>query len=107
MSSWKIDPADQVTLLGLPEKTKPRALKRYTEGTPLPESEDTVARLTHLIAIQQYLGVMFSYNPLLGDLWITTPSDRFANHSPLEVMLSSGVKGMERVRGHMEGTPEW
>ncbi|OOZ40983.1 hypothetical protein BOW53_05510 [Solemya pervernicosa gill symbiont] len=107
LSEWKVDPADQVKLLGLPEKTKPRALKRYTESTPLPEQGDSMARITHLIAIQQYLSVMFSYNPVLGDMWVTTPSERFNNQSPLEVMIVGGIDGMERVRNHMEGVPEW
>lgn len=107
LSEWKVDPADQVKLLGLPEKTKPRALKRYTESTPLPEQADSMARITHLIAIQQYLSVMFSYNPVLGDMWVTTPSERFNNQSPLEVMIVGGIDGMERVRNHMEGVPEW
>ena len=106
LSDWKVEPADQVTLLGLPEKTKPRALKRYTEGTDLPQSPEIDTRLGHILAIKQQLGVMFSYNPVLADMWITTPSDRFGDSSPLTIMLS-GLDGMQRVRNHMEGVFEW
>lgn len=105
-SDWKVEPADQVTLLGLPANTKPRALRRYTEGTELPNDPETNQRLAHIVAIKQQLGVMFSYNPMLGDMWITTPSGRFGDSAPLQVMLA-GLDGMQRVRDHMEGVPEW
>jgi hypothetical protein len=108
LSDWGVPQENQVQLLGLPEKTKPRALNRYRDGQqPFPGDDETMERLAHLIAIEQALSVMFSYNPALGRLWVTTESDRFGGESPLSVMLSTGVDGMRRVRNHMDGGLDW
>ncbi len=107
LHDWGVEPSDQVTLLGLPSGTKPRALTRYRQGTALPEDADTGERIAHLVAIHQGLSVMFSYNPQLANLWVTTGSDRFGGASPLDVMLGSGIDGMRRVRDHMDGGFEW
>ena len=48
LENWQVAAVDQISLLGLPAGTRPRALKRYHEGTPLPEDPVVWERISHL-----------------------------------------------------------
>jgi hypothetical protein len=55
LNRWGVQSEDQVKLLGLPSDTKPRALRRYYENTPLPNSPEINERIDHLLGIADAL----------------------------------------------------
>ena len=96
-----------LVLLGLPAHTRRRGLRRYTQGVALPEDRDSLERLSYLLAIERSVRTAFPHSPSMAHLWITTPSHHFAGRTPLEVMLSDGVGGMETVARFLTCTEDW
>ncbi|MDM8547629.1 MbcA/ParS/Xre antitoxin family protein [Candidatus Venteria ishoeyi] len=107
LNYWKIEPVSQINLLGLPEKTKPRALKRYQGGTPLPEDHDTLHRAVSFLRIHESLLITYPHNKAMGKIWLTTPNRRFQDKTPLSVMLEQGMDGIQQVRSHLDCTENW
>lgn len=107
LDSWKITSHDQVRLLGLADKTKPRVLARYRQGTPLPEGGQVTVRAHFLLNIGRALDTSFPHNPDLAAYWVITPSRVFGHRTPLEVMLARGLEGIECIHGHLYSTNPW
>ncbi len=104
---WKVSPPDQVTLLGLGEKIKPRALSRYRQDTPLPEDQEVLLRVKHLVLISEALQTSFPHNAAMATYWISTPNRTFNHQTPLAVMLNRGLDGIRRIHGHLDCTQTW
>lgn len=104
LSRWRLERADQLTLLGLPEGTRPRLLKRFQEGEPLPSDPAVTQRVECLLQIDQALVSLFPQNPVLADLWVTTPSPQYANCAPVATMLEEGLPAMQALLAQLNGT---
>ncbi|GMR07591.1 MAG: hypothetical protein BMS9Abin26_0594 [Gammaproteobacteria bacterium] len=104
LDAWKIGPADQVSLLGLPEGTRPRALAKYRVATPLPDEPDIRLRIKYLLNIQTSLDTLFPHNTMMANYWVTTEIPYFNNQSPLQLMLNLGLDGIKTVSAHLDGS---
>ncbi|MEJ2106807.1 MAG: DUF2384 domain-containing protein [Acidiferrobacteraceae bacterium] len=104
---WRVSPAEQITLLGLPEQTKPRALKRYREGTPLPDELEIWQRVQQLAGIADALRTSFPRNPQYGGIWMHRRNRRFGDRTPLASMLEDGMSGITAVHMHLDCSYDW
>ncbi len=104
LDAWKIGPADQVTLLGLPEGTRPRALAKYRVATPFPNEPEITLRIKYLLDIQTSLDTLFPHNTMMANYWVTTGIPYFNDQSPLQMMLNLGLDGIKTVSGHLDGS---
>jgi hypothetical protein len=107
LESWRVAPPDQIALLGLPEKTKPRALKRYREGTPLPDESEVWQRVQQLAGIADALRTSFPRNPQYGSIWMHRRNRRFGDRTPLDSMLEDGMSGITAVHMHLDCSYDW
>lgn len=98
---WRLPAADQAALLGLSPDSR-SALSRYRRGQALPDSEDLLARVGHLIAIHDALRIMFPYNPELAYAWVSTPNTNFGGDTPLVYMRGNGFLGVAKVRRYLD-----
>jgi len=98
---WQLSATDQAALLGLSPDSR-TALSRYRRGGALPDSEDLLARVGHLIAIHDALRIMFPYDPELAYAWVTTPNTNFGGQTPLAYMRASGFLGVAKVRRYLD-----
>ncbi len=104
---WKIEPDQQVNLLGLPSDTRPRWLKRYREGTPFPDDQELLKRAENFLEIDSALFTTFPHNRSMGKIWLKTPNRRFGNQTPLALMLAEGLLGINQVKCHLDCTHNW
>lgn len=105
---WGIEPRDQITLLGLPEETRPRALTHYrSEPSSIPDDDITRERFISFIAMHEALLHAFPHNESLANYWVTTESDFFYGKSPLDVMLNSDIEGIRYVLSHLKQDESW
>ena len=104
MHRWDLDREVQLALIGLPEGTRPRVLKRFQDGDPLPPDERILGRAKHLLQIDQALVSLFPHNPVLANLWVTTPSPSFDGRSPLDLMLADGRSAMKALLDQLDGS---
>ncbi len=107
LNQWGVDGADQVTLLGLPSDTKPRALRRYYENTALPNLPDINERIDHLLGIADALCTSNPCSVSAGSIWLHSVNHRFDHRTPLDAMIQDGLGGLLAVRTHLDCAYDW
>lgn len=107
LNGWDIAPAAQAVLLGLPENTKPRAMKKYQSGQPLPHEAEVLDRIECLMNMHRALEVAFPHNASMANYWVTTRNQMLNNQTPLDVMLEDGLAGMQRILGLLDNSGDW
>ncbi len=105
---WGVSNAEQIALLALPADTKPRAMKKYQEGsTPLPDELQVWERIEHFAGINDALRTSYPRNAKMGAIWLHTVNSRFADRTPLACMLEEGLNGVVAVRVHLDCAYDW
>jgi hypothetical protein len=70
LDRWRVEGDDQVAMLGLPADTAPRALRRYRENTPLPNSPEVNERIDHLLGIADALRTSNPCSATADVIWL-------------------------------------
>lgn len=108
LEDWRIAPELQIELMGLPENTRPRALKRYRDGMQaLPDDPDVLERARHIIGINESLVRIHPMNHRAGFLWLNNRSKYFPEEPPIVVMCREGLTGLHRVWANLDCTIDW
>lgn len=107
LDSWGMDAGDQVNVLGLPEGTRTRTLRRYREDTPLPDDPVVMDRAEHLLGIAEALRTTYPRNAKMGAHWMKRPHRRFQNRSPLATIVNGGRGGLVAVRAQLDCAYAW
>ena len=107
LTAWGITSEDQVALLGLPSETRGRMLNRFRAGMGFPDDPDCLARLENIVAIHHAVHSLHPHSSEAANYWVTTPLFAFGNRTALEVMLADGLKGMQQLIHHLNGTGDW
>lgn len=107
LESWGVSNADSIVLLALPAGTKPRALQRYQQDTPLPFDEKVYERVEHMVGISDALHLANPRSEQAGALWLKRPNRRFNGRAPLAVMIDDGLLGITLVRKHLDCSYDW
>lgn len=107
LDNWNIDSANQIAFLSLPEKTPLRAIRKYRQNTPFPESEELNEKIEHIIGIADALRTTFPRNAQMGSQWMNKPHRRFEGRTPINLMLEEGVKGFITVRSQLDCAFAW
>ena len=84
---WEVPPRLMPELLGMEPDIKRRVFNRYRLGTPLHK--------------------MFPHSQISASLWVTTPRVKFANETPLDLMLRRGLEGIRTVRAVLHNVDLW
>ncbi len=105
-NDWQISSEEQLTLLGLPEGTRPRELVRFRNGTPLPNDDAVLERARHLLGIQHSLQLVFPLNHKMPSFWLKH-RNRTLKGVPMQIMLDDGLNGMQRVWRSLDCTQNW
>ena len=107
LDSWSVSPAQQVFLLGLPDNTKPRAMKKYRESTPLPNTDEINTRIDHLVGISDALFTSYPRNSRMAGYWVNQVQPRLGGRIPLAIMLEDGLEGLVAVRAYVDCAWDW
>ena len=107
LDMWGVCDSDQISLLGLPQGTRSRAIRSYRRDTPLPEGVDVDERVAHLAGIAEALRTSHPTNPAAGAVWMNQPNRRFDNRKPIDAMLEDGLEGIRAVRIHLDCAYDW
>jgi hypothetical protein len=104
---WEVPPRLMPELLGMEPDIKRRMFNRYRLGTPLPETGETYERALLFLDIDNALHKMFPHSQISASLWVTTPRVKFANETPLDLMLRRGLEGIRTVRAVLHNMDLW
>jgi len=96
---WKLDGAQQMTLLGLSSRT---TFFRWKKSAPAALAADTLERLSHVFGIYKSLQILLP-GPAAAE-WIHKPNAAplFEGRPAIELMLG-GVAGLFLVRAYLDG----
>ncbi len=107
LNMWGLTPEAQIALLDLPEGTRTRAIRKYQQGQPLPESGQTWERAEHIIGIADALRTSYPVHPEYGAHWIRQRNRKLRGRTPIDCMLEDGMPGFVQVRIHLDCAWGW
>jgi len=107
LDSWGLKGEAQMAILDMPAGIPLRALRRYRENTPFPESEQVYTRIEHIVGITDALRTTYPHNPPMGILWLQQKNKQFQGRIPLQIILDDGLPGLEEVRAHLDCAYDW
>ena len=107
LDGWGLNAKQLVSLLGLPKGTPTRALRRYRDDTPFPESDEVSQRLEHLCGIIDALRTTYPHNPSMGVLWMRQRNQRFDLQAPAQWVVDRGLEGLVTMRAHLDCSFDW
>ena len=107
LDDWKLMAKDKIILLGLPGDVRVRHMEQYRKDKAFPETEQVNEHLVHLVGIADALRTTYPRNLEMGNIWLKKAHKRLNNRSPMDIMVSEGLKGIRRVRGILDCTYEW
>jgi len=107
LDDWGIGAADQVSILGLPEGTRTRMLRRFQDDTPLPDDPVVMKHVEHLLGIAEALRTTFPRNASIGLIWLQQPCKRLRSRRPVDILVEDGLSGLITVRTHLDCSFAW
>lgn len=107
LDHWGVGDKEKINLLGLPASTKPRSLQGYHHGKTLPNTEDVMTRVEHLLGISQSLSLANPLNERAAVLWLHRRNRRLNGRTPLATMIADGLDGITRVRRQIDCSYDW
>jgi hypothetical protein len=107
LDDWGIGAAQQISMLGLPQDTRTRMLRRYLEDTPLPDDPAVMQHVEHLMGIAEALRTTFPRNASIAVLWLKQPCKRLRRRRPMDIMVEDGLSGLITVRTHLDCSFAW
>ena len=107
LSEWKVSAADQGVILGFPEGTPGRKMRRYHEDTPLPDDPKIMERVEHVISINNALSTTYPTSRNMQSIWMHRPIRRLRYRKPVNIMVEDGLNGIVRVRSHLDCAYMW
>ncbi|MDN5869610.1 MAG: MbcA/ParS/Xre antitoxin family protein [Nitrococcus sp.] len=98
LGDWTLSTADKLRLLGLSRSSRGQ-LSGYASGEkPLRPTEDAWRRASGLIAIDRNLRVFAPRNPDWRNAWVHSAVRGLDGECPIEIMLTDGIAGIDRIR---------
>lgn len=107
LDNWGLTADSTIKILNLPKGTPTRALRKYREHTPFPDTLEVINRLEQIIGIADALRTSYPHNPAMGTMWLQQNNSRFQDQAPLSVMINEGMEGLVSVRMHLDCSYDW
>jgi hypothetical protein len=107
LNDWGIGAADQISILGLPDGTRTRMLRRFQDDTPLPDDPVVMKHVEHLLGIAEALRTTFPRNASIGLIWLQQPCRRLRRRRPMDILVEDGLSGLITVRTHLDCSFAW
>jgi hypothetical protein len=96
--AWQLSVDEARTLLGQPARA---TYFQWRSGRVTRVPYDVIARISWLLGIWKALQILFP-EPARADRWIRSPSELFADQSPLQRMLAGDVTDLAAVRSALD-----
>jgi hypothetical protein len=107
LDDWGIGASEQVSILGLPDGTRTRMLRRFQDDTPLPDDPVVMKHVEHLLGIADALRTTFPRNASIGLIWLKQPCKRLRSRRPVDILVEDGLSGLITVRTHLDCSFAW
>ncbi|MDX2456901.1 MAG: DUF2384 domain-containing protein [Gammaproteobacteria bacterium] len=107
LDDWGIRATDQISILGLPEDTRTRVLRRFQDDTPLPDDPVVMKHVEHLLGIAEALRTTFPRNASIGLIWLKQPCKRLRSRRPMDILVEDGLSGLITIRTHLDCSFAW
>lgn len=105
LDAWSLPAKVQLDLLGLGGTLSVGQLGHFRLGTPLPAECEVYQRAQLLLHLEQALGQIFPHSALAAKLWITTPSPKLGQATPLDTLLGGDLETLRRLAASLDNLP--
>lgn len=107
LDTWKLSGEEIMNILGVPE-VKPRHLPKYRSlDRALPQTEDVLKRIDHIVGISDALRTTYPMNKGMRVRWLHQRHHRFRKMTPLSIIFEEGINGLVRVRIELDCSYGW
>ncbi|MDZ7752825.1 MAG: MbcA/ParS/Xre antitoxin family protein [Gammaproteobacteria bacterium] len=107
MRDWGVPPAGQARLMGTADDDPRHLLAGFGDGLDEAEEARLHRHMSAVLTIHKALQQMHPQSTEMANYWVSTPHPYFNGRPPLDLMLSLGLEGMQRVIEHLNGRGEW
>jgi hypothetical protein len=107
LDNWGVSHENKILLLNLPPEIKTRVVRRFYIDKPLPEDNEVIQRIEHLLGIADAIRTSYPLNGQMAAFWLNKKNERFENKTPLEFMLQGGSKNVIAIRAHLDCAWDW
>jgi hypothetical protein len=66
-------------------------------NTGIPRGRDSQERVSNLLAIHQYLSMLYPHNPEIKYGWVNMRNAKLGGRTPMEVMVGEGFVGISKI----------
>lgn len=84
MAEWGVDLEKTAAILGFPESTRSRQIRRHFEGYAFPDDPVVVERARRVVYLGDVLRTTYPTNQRMPAYWMRQPNKRFDGRTPLE-----------------------
>lgn len=97
---WNLNEDDEGALLG---KRDQAALRSWKDGTGLVPSNETIQRISHILAIFRAIGILIP-DPDIAAAWVKQPNAAatFDGRTALDLMADGDLEKLKTVRQYVE-----
>jgi hypothetical protein len=107
LNDWHIPLKEQILVLGLPEKTPTRYLKKFGKEIPLPDELHINECIEHIVGIADALRTTYPHNAEMGSHWMRASNRHLNKKSPVAVLIEDGLDGIINVRSVIDCSFDW
>lgn len=107
LDAWNLDNSQKISLLALPENTPKRSFRRFMEDTPLPNDNNVLERVEHLIGIAEALRTTYPTNQRMGTQWMNRPNRKFNQRSPVSLLKEGSLGSLISIRSQLDCVFMW
>ena len=94
---WGASLEQTAAILGFPDTTRVRQIRRHYQGQNLPEDPKVIARARHVVYLGDALRTTYPTNRQMPAIWMQTPHKRFAGRSPMQRICDGDEDGLVAV----------
>ena len=107
MLEWGVDLEMTAAILGFPEATRARHIRRHFEGYAFPDDPTVIERARHVVYLGEALRTTYPTNQRMPALWMRKPHKRFSGRSPLQRISEGDGDGLEAVISLLDCSYAW
>ena len=94
---WGASLEQTAVILGFPEDTRVRHIRRHFQGQALPDDPQIIARARHVVYLGDALRTTYPTNRQMPALWMRSPHKRFSGRSPMQRICQGDDDGLVAV----------
>ena len=97
LQEWGANLSSTASILGFPDSTRSRQIRKHYEGLALPDNDVILSRAKIVVLIGDALRTTYPSSQQMRTMWMNAPHKRFSGMSPLQRIGQGDDSALEAV----------